>query len=570
MPRKLAPRHDPVPSRLRARGKAIASRFTEDAGWHNSMTGMGGSNDKSRAWAFCKPRQLSYAELSALYHYDHFSYKICDLLPRQALRQGAEFVRKVEPPKLPQKPPVASAPPVAPGAQPPPQGQLRQDADPQTAETEDMPPSGAPATPGAKPAVKPPQEGEAEEAAQQAKELRQALVELGAFSKLRQVDSFARAFGGAALILGLPGSPSSPAPEDASEVKFLTVVDSSELLPYEWYEDPLAAKFGEPKVFEIQPKGAGGQVRNPARPKNLIHESRLILFGGDLTTRQVRQENGGWDQSVLQRVLTALEQVNSTLASSSYMINDVSQTVLKTPGLISAIGQLGSEAIQTRITALDRTRSVARTMLLDTEEELTNVDRGALTFLADVIDRFFQVLCAACETPLTIMFGTSPAGMNATGESDTRGWYDTVQDHRTQELEPRLIRLVRVVSRGLFPGLDPGTWEIKWPSLWQPTDKEAAEHRKLIAEIDAIYIDRGVVTPDEVVQTRWGTGRFDPGDYKIDLEARHEAMELEAEAMASLSQAPVLGDDSDVPGQASSGDSEPVAPVQKAKPAKAP
>lgn len=534
MPRKTAPkRPDPIPAKLRASGKDV-SRFTQDA-WQNSYTGMGGTQDKSRAWAFSKARNLGYAELSGLYHGDHFAFKVCDLLPRQALRQGAEFKRKVEPPKLPQKPPT---PPMVPGAPPAPPGQLKEDAEAQAAAETEGQATGASATPKAaraksSPGGKP-SEGEAEEAAQQAKELRAKLVELGAFSKLRQVDSFARAFGGAALILGLPGSPTSPAPEDASEVKFLTVVDSSELLPCEWYEDPLAAKFGEPKLFEIVPKGAGGQVKPKNKGQNRIHESRLVLFGGDLTTRQVRAELGGWDMSVLQRVLTALEQVNSALSSASYMLNDVSQTVLKTPGLISAIGQLGSTAILERLQTLDRTRSVMRTMLIDEKEELTAVDRGALTYLCETLDRFFQILSSASECPITVLLGKSPAGLNATGESDTRGWYDTIQDHRTQELEPRLLRLVRIVSKGLFPGLDPAVWEVSWPSLWQPTDKEQAELRKLVADTDAIYLNAGVVMAEEIVQTRWGSGRFDPGDYKIDLEARAEAMRMEQKAMAAM------------------------------------
>lgn len=578
MPRKPAPKPSPdlLQAKLRAHGPSAVSRFREDA-WQNSHTGMGGTQDKSKSWAFSKARLLSYPELSALYHGDHFAFKGCDLLPRQALRQGAEFKRKVEPPKLPQKPP-APMPAVPPGAR-----ALKEDAEAQVAaETEGQTPAGPASTGSAakigKESAKAPKakEGEAKEAAEQAKELRQRLVELGAFSKLRQADSFARAFGGAALILGLPGAPTAPAPEDASEVKFLTVVDSSELRPTEWYEDPLAAKFGEPKVFEIVPKGAGGKVTPQKKGQNLIHESRLILFGGDLTTRQVRQENSGWDQSVLQRAMTALEQVNSGMASAAYMLNDVSQTVLKTPGLIAAIGQLGSTAIQERLQVLDRSRSVMRTMLIDEKEELTNVDRGALTYLADAIDRLFQTLAAAFETPITVLLGKSPAGLNATGESDTRGWYDTIQDHRTQEVEPRLLRLVRVVSKGLFPGLDPSVWEVVWPALWQPTDKEQAELRKLVADTDAIYLNAGVVMAEEVVQTRWGSGRFNPGDYQIDLEARAEAIRMEAEAMAQMSPpgGPTEAEPGgDLPGQGGDADSDlegapPATP--KGKPRQAP
>ena len=38
--------------------------------------------------------------------------------------------------------------------------------------------------------------------------------------------------------------------------------------------------------------------------------------------------------------------------------------------------------------------------------------------IADTYDRFMMDVAGAAETPVTKLFGRSPAGMNATGESD--------------------------------------------------------------------------------------------------------------------------------------------------------
>ena len=40
--------------------------------------------------------------------------------------------------------------------------------------------------------------------------------------------------------------------------------------------------------------------------------------------------------------------------------------------------------------------------------------------VGDVYDRFMMDLAGAAETPVTKLFGCSPAGMNATGESDIK------------------------------------------------------------------------------------------------------------------------------------------------------
>lgn len=528
----LSPEH-------RAIGKAVAAALRQD-GWENSDTGMGvAGRDRTRALTFCQRPSLSYETLSALFHGDDLAFKVCSLKPETAMRQGCTFTRKAKPVKVPVKPPapasvMGAATPnptgEGPGDKPPPEA--REDAEPilgkaasdagledQDAETEA-------------------QGDDPEDVQEQAKALRKALADLGVFQAFYQAATFGRAFGGAALILGLPGSPSSPAPDDAAELKFITLVDRSELQPVEWYEDPLAPKFGRAKTYAITPKGAGGQVKRPSGPQRTIHESRLILFGGALTTRQVRQQNGGWDQSVIQRCMDALEWLNTTLQSTSYMVSDVSQSVLQTPDLIGAIGQLGIDAVMERVALLDRTRSVARTLLIDKEETFSHQERGALSFLADVIDRFFLRFASAADTPVTLLFRQSPAGMDATGASDIRLWYDTVQTYRTEDLEPQLRRIVQVVSMGLFPDVDPAEWEVQWPPLWQTTPAEQAEYEGAIATKDKTYIDAGVVMPEEVTQTRFGSGKFDPGPYKIDLKARAESLKSDQEAMAGLAGAP--------------------------------
>jgi hypothetical protein len=49
-------------------------------------------------------------------------------------------------------------------------------------------------------------------------------------------------------------------------------------------------------------------------------------------------------------------------------------------------------------------------------------------------------------------------------------------------------------------GVDPGA--ISWPSLRSSTDAEDAAARKATAETDAIYLDRQVLSPDQVAAVR--------------------------------------------------------------------
>lgn len=59
--------------------------------------------------------------------------------------------------------------------------------------------------------------------------------------------------------------------------------------------------------------------------------------------------------------------------------------------------------------------------------------------------------------------------------------------------------------------------DIEFPALWQMNDREKAELRRMEAEIDRIYLQEGVLLPEEVAIKRFSTG-----DFTIDVTSRAE------------------------------------------------
>ena len=55
-------------------------------------------------------------------------------------------------------------------------------------------------------------------------------------------------------------------------------------------------------------------------------------------------------------------------------------------------------------------------------------------------------LCGASHYPMTKLFGRSPAGMNATGESDLKNYYDYVDSQREAKVRPVLQKLLPVLA----------------------------------------------------------------------------------------------------------------------------
>lgn len=92
-------------------------------------------------------------------------------------------------------------------------------------------------------------------------------------------------------------------------------------------------------------------------------------------------------------------------------------------------------------------------------------------------------LSGASRIPVTKLFGRAPAGLNATGESDLRNYYDYVDTLRENTLRPILERVLPVVCMSAW-GVVPEDLDIVFPPLWTPSAKEVAE----IAEKKAVAI----------------------------------------------------------------------------------
>ena len=375
------------------------------------------------------------------------------------------------------------------------------------------------------------------------------LEDLAVLPKLREAWIWARLYGAGAMYIGADDGllPAEPLAEDKIvEVRFLNVLRRPQLEVRKRYSDIHGPKFGQPELYAVR----RADVRRDAALEVLIHESRLVFFPGALTARS-EQGADDWDNSVLQRAQDCLRQSASSWQSAAHLLTDASQAVLKIDHLSEIIATGGEARLRARMEIMDMARSVCRAILVDAErEEFTRV-ATSFSGLPEMIDRFMMRDAAAAEMPVALLYGRSAAGLNATGESDTRGWYDVVEDAQNDVLRPRLERVVRVfmlAKSGPTHGQEPENWKLKFNSLWQPTGKERAETRKINGDTIATLVDAQVILPEEGALDLAQSGDFST----IDVEARTQALEVDKELAAdptgtdpATGTTPVAGDPAD-------------------------
>lgn len=256
----------------------------------------------------------------------------------------------------------------------------------------------------------------------------------------------------------------------------------------------------------------GGSILKPDRylcfgiegGSAVIHKSRMLWFRGVHTDDLTRRGNRGWDYSILQALLPDIQAFDEAFHSMFVMLKDASQAVIKLQGLFDALSGNNADKFRMRAQILDMSRSVARALLLDQDESFEKV-ATQFAGVADSLDRAAEKLAAATGIPVTILMGKSPAGLNSTGESDIRIFYDHVASERKKTLERPLKQALSLI--GLTMGYK-GEIEIEWPSLWQESPKEEADTRKTVAEADKIYEEMGAVTPETIAKSRWGKDKY--------------------------------------------------------------
>lgn len=330
-----------------------------------------------------------------------------------------------------------------------------------------------------------------------------ALDDLLAREKVKEGWTWARTFGGGAIFVGAddgrdPREPLNPAAVES--VRFLTVLDRREMRAASWYPDPLSREYGEPETYRVT------RTVNGKPSETIVHATRIVRFDGALATRKRRAQADSWGESELQRLYDALQSFNAAWGAAGTLLQDASQGVFKIKDLITMLAGDTQEALQTRLQLVDFGRSAARSIMIDADQEdYTRVETN-LGGVPAMVDKFALLLAGAAEIPVTILMGQAPAGLNATGDSDVRWFYDRIRSAQQNYLRPRLEQLVRLLllaKDGPTRGVEPATWNIHFPSLWQASPQEQAELRAKVAETDQRYIDAGVVTPEEVALSRF-------------------------------------------------------------------
>lgn len=418
-------------------------------GWSNLITKTNYTTRDKRTGAAIEPANLSRDDEKMLYRHNAIAARIVDLLPVEATREGYDI--RVE-------------------------------------EDEDM-----------------------------SEELEREHRRLKVSETVLQALKWQRAFGGAVILLGANDVEldlSKPLNEaNIQTVESLTVFEPSECSVSQWQNDPMKPDFGAPEFFQIYPKVMGVGA---SKVLNKVHRSRIVWLPGAITDRMRMVEKRGFGDSVLERCWFALRDFGLSWDAASILIQDFSQAVFKIQGLAQALASDKEGLITARMAAMDMSRHVLRAIILDAGEaggeggEEFERKPTPTTGLPELLDKLSLFLAANAGVPVALLMGQPPSGLQSTGDADIQFWYNNVKTYQESDVKKALTRITEVMclaKKGPAKGVVP-EFCIEFRPLWQPTEKEKAETRQLVAQTDVAYLTAGVLTEDEVRRSRFGGDKY--------------------------------------------------------------
>ena len=315
--------------------------------------------------------------------------------------------------------------------------------------------------------------------------------------KIRQVLSdvlkWARLYGGAAIVLGIDGAGDPSLPLDINKVKrgslkWIKALDKWYLTPqYTNVTDITASDYFEPSHYSI------------ATSDITIHASRVIKFIGIEVPLFVKSMLNYWGGSILTRIYDALINANiipNTVASLMLKSNTPLVKIPDINNILSTDG--GTNRLQQRFGQAQLLASNQNMMLLD-EKESYELIKPDFSEAQELIQEFIQIVAGAADIPVARLAGRAISGLNSTGDTDIRNYYDSLKGYQIDVIKPGLDRLDEILLRNIF-GEVPQDYEYDFNPLWQLTDAEQADLELKNAQRDNVYLQSGVLTEDIVAK----------------------------------------------------------------------
>ena len=299
---------------------------------------------------------------------------------------------------------------------------------------------------------------------------------LGIYNVLMRADKVTGIGRYGVLLLGFNDKPASLAEEvtKASDLLFIQPF-SEDNAPIKTYDtDKNSPRFGMPLTYGLRIANTPGTV---STLETVVHHSRVIHITEGLT------ESNVLGMPRLERVWNRLLNMELIVGGSAEMFWQGAFPGLAFKADPDVNVELDKEALEAEIKKY--THNLERYMKLQ-GIDVQNLAPAVADPTAHA-DIQLKIISIATGIPKRIFEGSERGELSSS--QDTEAWDDLMDGRRMNHNEPVILRplIDRLISKGVLKGAVDG-YNIEWPDLSAPSDKDKAETGRIRSEALAKYL----------------------------------------------------------------------------------
>ena len=263
----------------------------------------------------------------------------------------------------------------------------------------------------------------------------------------------------------------------------LKLVEPITTYPFEYNSsNPLAPDFYKPSSWYVY-----GQK---------VHASRMMTLNGRALPDLLKPTYNFSGISLCQLAEPYVNYFLNTRDSVGKLLKNFSTTTLKT-NMADALGGGDGNELFKRAQMFIQHRDNQGLFLLDKDSEELGQINTPLSGLDKLQAQAQEHLASVAKTPLAILLGVSPTGLNPSSESEIRIYYDYIAEEQEKVFRTPLEYVIQIIQLDMYGDIDDDI-VFDFVSLFAMTAKELAQIRKSDGETDVALIGASVVSPEEV------------------------------------------------------------------------
>jgi phage-related protein (TIGR01555 family) len=226
-----------------------------------------------------------------------------------------------------------------------------------------------------------------------------------------------------------------------------------------------------------------------------VHASRFLYFAEDKPPTLLLPSYNFFGIPLAQTVIDAVLGFEESSKSAARMLSKYACTVFKTDMNEVLSGGTGSE-IQKRIAYFAKYRDNDGVMTIDKEAEEIELSSHSLAGVTDIVRQQMEIVAAMFGEPAVKLWGISPTGFNATGDSDMRSHYDHINAIQERILRDPMEYLIKLLQLNTLGEVDDAL-TFEFVPLSDEDEKLQAEVQKIKVDSMSQLFDRGIISGEE-------------------------------------------------------------------------